>query len=296
VAPQLIYEWIEIHKTSCSVKQMCKKLGVSTSGYYDWAKSDLTKTEIRRAELLAEIRVIHEENPCYGIKRLYESLKRKGKLCSYGMVYSICKDNGIRTKARHKPKPLTDSNHKEPVAENLLQQDFTAEAPNQKYVGDITYIPTCEGFLYLAGVLDLYDSALVGWKMDDTMRRELVMGAYKSAVRRYHPPEDLIFHSDRGSQYASRDFRELLRQTGAIQSMSGKGNCYDNARMESFFATLKKECVYYYKTYLMTKSQVRSLLFRWIECYYNRQRLHSTIGYRPPLEKREEYYAKQAVA
>jgi putative transposase len=296
VAPQLVFEWIEVHKTSWTVKRMCKTLKVSTSGYYEWAKSDLTKAEIRRAELLAEIKRIQQENPCYGIRRIYECLRRRGFLCSYGLVHSICKDNGIRTKAKHKPKPLTDSNHKEPVAENLLQQNFAAETPNQKYVGDITYIATCEGFLYLSGVLDLFDSTLVGWKVDDTMHRELVMGAFRDAVKRHHPQKGLIFHSDRGSQYASHDFRELLQQTGAIQSMSGKGNCYDNARMESFFATLKKECVYYYKTYLMPKSEVKTLLFWWIECYYNRQRLHSANGYRPPAEKREEYFTKQAVA
>lgn len=233
--------------------------------------------------LLSEIRVIHRKSrETYGSPRVTAELRDRGIRCGRNRVARIMRDNGICAKMRRKFKRTTDSRHNLPVAANLLDQDFAVGRPNSVWAGDITYVPTDEGWLYLATVLDLYSRQVVGWSMKRRMTRDLVVDALKQAVGRRKPPPGLIHHSDRGSQYASGEFQELLNKHGFLCSMSRKGNCYDNACVESFFGTLKTEmiCFERYKT----RDDARRSIFEYIEVFYNRQRKHSTLGYKSPVE------------
>jgi len=264
------------------VEVCCEVLEVSRSGYYAWRDRPASARERRREELTRKVKAAHQENRgVYGSPRVSRVLKAQGEAACENTVAKVMRESGIRAKTRRKFVPrTTDSSHERPVAENVLARDFAAELPDRKWAADITYVPTGEGWLYLAAVLDLCSRKVVGWSMAEHMRTGLVSDALKMAVARRRPGEGLLHHSDRGSQYASDDYRHLLQSHGIDCSMSGKGDCWDNAVMESFFGTLKTELVNH--EHYETREQARASIFEYIEVFYNRRRLHSSLGYVSP--------------
>ena len=270
------------HRSTHGVQKMCRVIGASRSGYYRWKRQPQSKRQKEDEKILVEIREAHKNSRrTYGSPRITDELQSNGTTCSKKRVARLMKLHGIAGKAKKKFKATTNSNHALPVAENLLNQNFAAEKPNTVWVSDITYIPTVEGWLYLAVILDLFSRQVVGWAMSDRLTSGFVVKALYQAIGRRHPGSGCILHSDRGVQYASTDFRDVLRAYGFIQSMSRKGNCYDNAVAESFFHTLKTEHVYDYR--YETRAEARQSIFEYIEMFYNRQRRHSTLGYRSPV-------------
>ena len=264
------------HEGQFAVRLMCRVLSVSASGYYDWRKRGVSKQTQARAELDAQVKAEFTTRKCRaGAPRLSRHLKRGRR-----QVAQSLRRQGLRAKAAKKYKATTNSNHTLPVAENLLQQDFTAQHANQVWVGDITFIGTDEGWLYLAVVMDLYSRRVVGWSMGDRMPASLVCDALRMALFNRKRPRGVIMHTDRGSQYCSHDHRALLDEHGLIASMSAKGNCYDNAAMESWNHSLKVEAIHGER--FATREQARAHVFEYIEVDYNRNRLHSTLGYLSP--------------
>jgi len=275
---------------------MCRVLKVDKSSYYYWIKRGaVVKTVDEKLNELIEIIFVQgREN--YGTRRIKDKLvQRYGFVVSRRRIGYIMKDLGLiaKTKKRYKIN-TTNSNHNLPIAPNLLNRDFYASYPDEKYVGDITYIPTNEGWLYLATVIDLYSRKIVGWSMDDTMKVSLVNDALNMALIGRNPPKGLIWHTDRGSQYASYSHKDLLEQYGIIQSMSRKGNCWDNAVAESFFHTLKTELIYH--EIYETKSEANRAIFEYIEVYYNRQRMHSANGNLSPVEFEKKMMLQEETA
>jgi len=263
---------------------MCRILGVSSAGYYAWIDREPSAADQRRDELAEEIRAAHADvKRRYGSPRMHAELNARGRACSVNTVAKVMKGLGIRAISHRKFRVrTTDSNHDFPVAANVVDRDFTASKPNEVWLSDITYVPTQEGWLYLAAVEDLYSRRVVGWSMDVTMESRLVVDALAMAVEQRFPAEGLVAHSDRGGQYASEHYQRLLAKQGITCSMSRKGNCYDNAPMESFFATLKKELVHH-ETYA-TVAEAKASVFEFIEVFYNRVRRHSSLGYVAPAE------------
>lgn len=278
------YAWIKDNKKSFDITVMCRMLHVDKSSFYHWIKNGciVKKVDAKLNELIEIIFVQGRQN--YGTRRIKDKLvQRYGFIVSRRRIGNIMKDLGLKAKIKKRYKiNTTDSNHNLPIAPNILNRDFYASNPDEKYVGDITYIPTSEGWLYLATVIDLYSRKIVGWSMDDTMKTSLVNDALNMAISRRNPPKGLIWHTDRGSQYASYSHKDLLVQNGIIQSMSRKGNCWDNAVAESFFHTLKTELVYH--ELYETKAQANQSIFEYIEVYYNRQRMHSSNNNLSPVE------------
>jgi len=285
------YQFIEAHREEYVVTLMCRVLNVSSSGYYAWRKRPCSQREMANRELLKEIEAAHEEsNGTYGSPRIYAEVKDK-VACSENRVARLMKKHGIAAKQKKRYKRTTRANTAHPVAPNLLGRDFTAAAPNQKWTVDVTYIPTLEGWLYLAVVIDLFSRRIVGWAMSSRMTSELVLDALEMAIQRRRPPAGLLHHSDRGSQYTGRAYQQLLKDNLFLSSMSGKGNCYDNAPTESFFGTLKMEHVHHV-TY-ETRTEARTDIFFYIEAFYNRKRRHSTLGYVSPEAYEAAYYQHQ---
>jgi putative transposase len=277
----VIFAFIHEHKDVWPVRLMCDALGVSSSGFYAWRDRPESEQQRRRTALLVEVRTVHAEvKERYGSPRIHAELKDNGVECCVNTVAKLMADNGIRAKTARKFRNTTDSNHALPVAANVLDRQFEASGPNEKWVADITYIPTREGWLYLAAVEDLYSRMVVGWSMADHMESRLVVDALEMAVQRRLPGEGLVAHSDRGSQYASDHYQRLLGRHGIECSMSGVGQCWDNAPMESFFATLKKELVHH-EDY-QTRQQGRASIFEYIEAFYNPKRRHSALDYQSP--------------
>lgn len=276
------FAFIKEHLGEFQVEVCCDVLEVSRSGYYAWLRRPLSSRDLRREQLASRIQQVHEQNRrVYGSPRVHRALLAEGEQVSENTVADIMKEREIRAKIRKKHVPrTTDSVHEQPVAKNLLNRQFQADGPNRKWAVDITYIWTDEGWLYLAGVMDLYSRRIVGWSMADHMETELVADALKMAVARRCPQEGLLHHSDRGSQYASEAYRELLQTYGLQMSMSNKGDCWDNAPKESFWATLKTELVNH--EHYATHDQARASIFEYIEVFYNRKRLHSALGYQSP--------------
>ena len=273
-----------------SVEKMCKVLKVSRSGFYDWLKkpeSERKKENIMILEKIKSIRKKHPKKEVYGAPRLAKELNSMGVSCGKNRIGRIMKNNGIRAKVKKKFKQTTDSQHKHPIAPNLLAGNFMVNAPDKVYVTDITYIWTMEGWMYLAVVLDLFSRMVVGWAMSERIKKELVIKSLNNAIASRNPGKGLIVHSDKGSQYASHDFRALLKRYGFIQSMSGKGNCYDNAVMESFFHTMKTEWIFFEK--YQTRTQAKTSIFDYIETFYNRERRHSYLGYISPWDYEKKY-------
>jgi transposase InsO family protein len=246
-------------------------------------------------ELYEKIKEVYDKHKgTYGSPRIYQALKKQGIVCSENRVARLMRLRGLRAKQKNRYNATTKRNEADPAAPNLVDQDFEADRPDQKWLTDITYIPTEEGWLYLATVLDLYSRRIVGWAMSDRMTVDLTIEALKMALRRRQPELELIHHSDQGSQYTAGDYQQLLKDWGIRVSMNGVGSWYDNAPMESFFGTLKSEWVYHqaYRTH----DEARSDLFYYIEVFYNRHRLHSSLGYCSPDEYERRYYEEQKSA
>jgi putative transposase len=265
---------------------MCRALGVSRSGYYAWRDRTPSAAQKRREELTEEVREIHAQvKGRYGSPRVHAELVARGHECCVNFVARLMRQAGIAAKTKRKFKQTTDSNHSMPVAENLLDRQFGPEEPNASWCADITYIPTREGWLYLAVVEDLFSRAVVGWSMSETMTSRLVVDALEMALARRLPLKGssaLVAHSDRGSQYASEHYQWRLSEERITCSMSRRGDCWDNAPMESFFASLKKELVHH-EDYA-THDAARASIFEYIEAFYNRVRRHSSLGYVAPAE------------
>ena len=270
------YAVIKANEAEFRIRLMCRVLCVSPSGYYAWRGRAPSQQAQARAALDAAVREeFARRKGRAGAPRLSRHLGRGRR-----QVAQSLRRQGLRAKAARKFKATTNSNHTLPVAENLLQQDFTAQRPNQVWVGDITYIATGEGWLYLAVVLDLFSRKVVGWSMSDRMTATLVCDALRMALFRRKRSPGVIMHTDRGSQYCSREHRSLLDKNGLVASMSAKGNCYDNAAMESWNHSLKIEAIHGER--FETREQARAHVFEYIEVDYNRNRLHSTLGYLSP--------------
>ena len=275
------FAFIEEHRKPWPVGLMCKVLEVSRSGYYAWRKRPASPTAQRRRRLTAIIKAVHvESRQNYGSPRIFQELRARGESCNVKTVARIMRENDIVAKRRRKFRVTTDSNHNFPVAENLLDRQFTVAMPNQAWVSDITYIPTREGWLYLATLQDLFSRRIVGWSLHERMTRQLVIDALQMAVDRRRPGSGVLCHSDRGSQYASDDYQALLARYGMICSMSRRGNCWDNAVMESFYSTLKTELIYHCD--FQTREEARRAIVEYIEMFYNSVRRHSSLGYISP--------------
>jgi transposase InsO family protein len=258
-------------------------LEVSRSGFYAWLKREESARSREDRRLLSEIKEIHKgSRGTYGVPRVHEELRTRGKRCGKNRVARLMRGAGLQSKVRRRFRKTTDSSHSRPVAPNLLEGKPVPERPNEVWVADITYIPTAEGWLYLASIMDLCSRLIVGWSMDATLKTSLVLGALRMALGRRSPGRGLIHHSDRGSQYASEAYQEVLREHGIACSMSRKGNCYDNAFKESFYHTLKTELVCHER--YPSRTAARASVFDYIEVFYNRERRHSSIGYHTPSE------------
>jgi transposase InsO family protein len=265
------------------VGKMCKVLNVSRSGYHNYVKRRYSRRENDEIIILEKIKEIHKNSRgLYGSPRIYQELRKRGLKINKKRVVRIMQKYGIRAKTRKKFKKTTNSNHNNPIAKDLLGQNFKSRESNKIWVSDITYIRTREGWLYLSCILDLYSRMIVGWQIDRRQTSSLVTEAIGSALAKRGKHPGLIFHSDQGSQYASEAVRDILRDSQMVQSMSRKGNCYDNAVMESFFHTLKNELVSF-ETFT-TREEAKMKIFDYIEIYYNRQRIHSSINYFTPVE------------
>jgi putative transposase len=277
------------------IARQCSALEVSMSGYYAWRRRGETARRREDARLLERIREVHlKSRATYGVKRVHEELRGAGETVGIHRVARLRRHAGLWCVQRRRYKATTDSRHGMPVAPNLLPHEKAIGAPNRVWVADITYIATGEGWLYLAALQDLYTRELVGWAMDAHMSRELALRALRMAWRKKKPEGGLLHHSDRGSQYASLDYQELLKDYGMRASMSRKGNCYDNAAAESFFATLKKELVHQRR--FATRNEACQAIFEYIEVFYNRQRRHSKLGNLAPAEFERRYYARMEAA
>ena len=265
------------------VKRLCRVLGVSRSGYYAWRCRLPSPRQQANERLLGCIREAYAlSQQTYGSPRIQAALRRQGVVCNRKRVARLMQQNRIVARPRRRSRPTTTQRdpQRQP-APNLLNQDFGSPAPDRKWVADFTYIDTAEGWLYLASVLDLFSRRVVGWAMDERMESSLVQSAWDMAVAQRKPSAQLLHHSDQGRQYTSEAYQQALASCGCQVSMSRVGNCYDNAAMESFFATLKAECA---TGQFATRAQARSAIFEYIEGWYNRQRLHSSLGYLSPLE------------
>jgi len=276
------YAFINAHAGEFSVKRMCRLLKVSRSGYYAWKHRSPSQREQANQALLKQIKAVYlVSNRTYGSPRIYRHLRGEGLFCSRNRVARLMQLNQIvAVKAPRRSPVTTKQRLGAKVAPNVLNRNFAAQAPNQKWAVDITYIDTAEGWLYLAVVLDLYSRRIVGWAMSDRINTHLVNQALKMAFLSRQPAEGLLHHSDRGSQYTSGSYLDQLNQHHCTVSMSRSGNCYDNAVVESFFATLKVECAH---TPFNTRAHARTTIFEYIEAWYNRQRLHSSLGFMSPV-------------
>ena len=269
------------------VAKSCRVLEVSPSGYYEWLKRPLSQRKTEDERIWQKIKLHWEgSRKIYGSPRIYQKLKAEGETCGENKVIRLMRENGIQGAGKKKFKPTTtDSNHDLPVAERIFETEshkIDVTKPNQFWGGDITYIPTEEGWLYLAVILDLFTRKAVGHSMRSTLHAEIVMDAMRMGICRQLPSEGLVAHTDRGSQYAAKEYRELLEKNKITASMSRNGNCYDNSFVESFFHTLKVELVHRRK--FKTREEARLAIFEYIEVWYNRERIHSSLDYQTPVE------------
>jgi len=277
------YIFIAAHTEQFPIQRMCRLLGVGRSGYYAWQRRSPSSRAQANQTLVELIRAEHQASrKTYGSPRIQMALQRKGVACGRHRVARLMHQHGIYVQRRRKAHPVTTQRQPGVVpAPNRLNQDFSAPAPNRKWVSDFTYIETGEGWLYLAVVLDLFSRRVIGWAMSETMDTALVEAALRMALLGRRPEAGLLHHSDQGSQYTSAAYLSCLTAASTQLSMSRVGNCYDNAVMESFFGTLKTECV---TGPFLTRSQARTTIFEYMEVWYNRQRLHSTLGYFSPVD------------
>ena len=276
---------------------MCKILKVSESGYYRWLKNRKKKT--KRQLLLVEIKKIlseHPDNDNYGYDRIHKALGLKGIKVSRNTVYRAMKDGGLLHKAR-RPHGITKATTEVQEKENIIKRDFSSDKPMKKLLTDITEVQCADGKLYISPIMDCFNGEIVALEMRNNMKKELCIDTVKQLKMKYSDLNNIILHSDRGSQYTSKEFRNLLKKYSMVQSLSSTGHCYDNARMESFFATLKKEKLYRIPTYSMKKDEVKTVIFRYIFIYYNRKRLYTgNPNYLPPAEYRNKYEQEKIAA
>jgi putative transposase len=277
------FEFIDAQKALFPVEFMCEQLAVSRSGFYAWKERPESARQQQDEQLAEEVAQVHQESRgTYGSPRVHAEMRARGRKVSRKRVARLMKKQKLAARKKRRSVRTTDSNHAHPVAPNVLERDFSPDKPNSTWATDITYVWTGEGWLYLAVVLDLFSRLVVGWSMSEHIDTKLVLGALEMALEGRQPPQGLIHHSDRGSQYASAEYRQALASRGIQCSMSRKGNCWDNAVVESFFSSLKMELVYL--TDFVTRHQARSALFEYIEVFYNRRRRHSSLGYLSPME------------
>jgi len=286
---------IRAEKASFPVAFMCRQLGLSPSGYYAWERREVSRRRQEDEALIPKIRASHRASRgTYGSPRIYDDLKDQGETVGRHRIARLMRENGITARPLKRFRKTTDSNHDLPVAPNLLERNFEAARPNQVWVGDITYIWTGSGWTYLAVIVDLFSRRVVGWALDNNMRAELVTKALEQAVGLRQLEPGLIFHSDRGSQYASAAYQKALAAAGITPSMSRKGDCWDNAVAESFFSTLKRELVS--KCYWLNMKAVRMAIHEYIEAFYNGRRKHSTNGNLSPVEYERRFQCHAAMA
>jgi len=276
--------FIEDRRADYPVRVLCDVLGVSPAGYYAWRTRPESPRSAANRDLVDDIHQVHREaHGRYGSPRIHAELRAQGRRASRGRIERLMRRHGIRAiMARPRRVRTTDSRHNFAIAPNVLDRNFVATAPNRIWLADITYVETDQGWLYLATVLDLYSRKIVGWAMCDHLRADLPLAALRMAISAQRPDAGLIHHSDRGVQYASAEYRRVIQSAGFQASMSRKGDCYDNAPMESFFHTLKTELVHHQK--YATREEARNDIFAYIEGFYNRTRRHSAIGYISPIE------------
>ena len=280
------FRFIHDQRATFPVRIMCKMLDVSMSGYYAWRQRPECAREAANRTLVADIRRVHGESKGrYGSPRVHATLRAEGQRLGRNRVAKLMRRHGICARQRRQFCRTTDSRHDLAIAPNLLGRRFTASAPDRVWLADITYIPTTEGWLYLAVILDMFSRRVVGWAMDERITQELTLNALRMAIATRRPAPGLLHHSDRGSQYAAHAYRRLLARNGMRCSMSRKADCRDNAPMESFFGSMKTELDS--GSGYQTRQAARSELFQFIEGFYNRQRLHSGIGYMTPMQKEQ---------
>lgn len=255
----------------------------SRSGYYAWRRRLESPRQREDRQLVAEIKTLHKKSKkTYGSPRIHAELRSKGVRCGEKRVSRLMRENGIRAKQTPRFRVTTQSKHSYPAAENILSRSFQVAKPNGCWVSDMTYVRTGEGWLYLAAVMDLFHRQIVGWCMSASLEKSITLNALQMAIDRRNPPPGLLHHSDRGVQYACEDYQSLLKSNAMICSMSRKGNCWDNAPMESFFHTLKVELIRHHR--YETREEARRDIFEYVEIFYNRQRLHSSLGYLSPVD------------
>ena len=275
------FRFISKYEGTFKVGLMCQLFKVTRGGYYAWLKRPKSRRSRENEKLKAKILdIFHNSHRTYGAPRIHVELRSQGLRCGRHRVVRLMNELGIKAKTKRRFKATTNSKHNLPVAPNLLDQNFEVTAPNKVWASDITYIPTQEGWLYLAVCMDLYSRMVVGWSMDDRITKQLVIGAFNMAVKNRPGIEGSVHHSDRGSQYASYEFQNILESYNMLCSMSRKGNCYDNAVVESFFHSLKTEWVHHYR--YKTRKEAKASIFEYIEIFYNRQRRHSHLNYLCP--------------
>lgn len=288
------FQFIHEQRNEFSVVLMCKRLEVSPSGYYAWRNRPPSKREMANRELKATIRkVLDESGQTYGSPRIYQVLRKLGLLCSPNRVARLMRAEGLCAKQVRRFRSTTKRNESHRAAPNVLQRDFEVERPNQKWLADITYVQTLEGWLYLAAILDLFGRQVVGWAMDERITTELTLRALKMALRQRRPGPGLVHHSDQGSQYTDSRYQALLAARGIQVSMNGVGTWYDNAPMESFFGTLKSERVHH-RVY-RNRDEAITDVFYYIEGWYNRRRLHSSLMYESPQAFEQLYHNRHGV-
>jgi putative transposase len=287
------FQFIEDHRDEFPVRLMCKVLEVSTSGYYAWRGRPPSKREMANRGLTAKIKEEFENSgETYGSPRIYQVMRKLGLMCSQNRVARLMRAADLKAKQTRRYRSTTKRNKADRAAPNILKRDFSATAPNRKWVTDITYIATQEGWLYLAAIMDLFSRRIVGWAMSKRMTSDLTLRALDMAIRRCRPESGLIHHSDQGSQYTDSEYQAVLAAHSIVASMNGVGTWYDNAPMESFFGTLKSELVHH-RAY-RTRAEASPDLFYYIEAWYNRRRLHSALGYESP-ETYEQLYHNNAI-
>ena len=289
----MTYQFMRKHRFIFPVERMAKVLKVSRSGYYAWVKRPRSSREIENARLDVEIRAVYEVSKHrYGSVKITRELEKRGKKYGRNRVANRMSKMGLASKVRKKFKATTNSKHSYPVAPNLLNRNFTASAPNEVWVSDITYIRTKAGWSYLSVFIDLFSRIVTGWAVSTSLSHEIVLAALTRALWRRKPGKGLIIHSDQGVQYACDEFRKTLKKHGFIQSMSRRGDCWDNAVAESFFKTVKTEWAYHID--LQDIHHVKREAFEYLEIFYNRERLHTTLGYQSPAEYEAIEYKKCA--
>lgn len=273
-------------KTGYPIRRLCESLNVAASGYYDWQHRQRQpgRRSLENAALRQQIQQVHQDSrQTYGSPRIHQVLRRRGHSCGRNRIARLMRQAQLAGRQRRRYRvQTTHSQHPHPIAPNRLAAQSPPTRPNQVWVADITYIPTAEGWLYLAGVLDLYSRKLVGWAMGAQLDTRLVLASWQMALDRRHPKGQLLFHSDRGCQYASNEFRQALQTHHAVASMSRTANCYDNATMESFWSTLKHELIY--RATFRTRAEASAAIFEFIEVFYNQTRLHSSLDYLSPVD------------